>query len=81
MAPTDMEIAGCGPDGAVPQQELNGARIDPGVEQMGSKGVPQGMNATAMVDARLASGVVVNILGGATGHVAFGVLAGEEPGP
>ena len=80
MAPTDMEIAGCGPDGAVPQQELNGAWIDPGIEQMGGKGVPQGMNATAMVDARLASGLVVNMLGRATGHVALGVFAGKSQG-
>jgi hypothetical protein len=76
-----MEIPGRGSERSVAQQDLNGSRIDPGVEQMSGKGVAQGMNATAMIDARLASGTVVNILGSAAGHVALGVLAWEQPRP
>ena len=81
VTPTDMEIPGRGSERSVSQQDLNGPWIDTGVEQMSGKGVAQGMNATALIDARLASGTVVNILGGATGHVALGVLAWEQPGP
>jgi hypothetical protein len=43
-----MEIPGRGLDGAVAQQELNGARINTSIEQMCGKGVPQGVNAIAL---------------------------------
>jgi hypothetical protein len=35
-----MEILDGGLEGAMAHQELNGTRIDPGIEQMGGKAVP-----------------------------------------
>ena len=38
------------------------------------------METGAVVDARPASGLVINLLGGARGHGLMGFGAGEEPG-
>jgi hypothetical protein len=67
MAAADMDILQGGLDGAMAQQELNRVRIDASVKQMGGKGVTQGVETRAEFDARPSSGLVVNLLGGATG--------------
>jgi hypothetical protein len=81
MAAADMDILESGLDGAMPQQQLNGVGIDTRIEQMRGKGVAQGVDARAWFDAGPCSGLVVNLLGRATGHGLVGFGAGEEPGP
>jgi hypothetical protein len=76
----DMQIAVCSLERAVPQEDLDGARIAPRVEQVGGTAVSQRLNAPAMLDTGAPPGVVVNLACRATGHVALGVVAGEEPG-
>ncbi len=81
MAAADMDILESGLDGAVPQQQLNGVGVDARIEQMRGKGVAQGVDARAWFDAGPCSGLVVNLLGSATGHGLVGFGAGKEPRP
>src|SRR5688572_27020362 len=81
MAAADMDILESGLNGAMPQQQLNGVGIDTRVEQVRGKGVSQGVDASAWFDAGPCSGLVVNLLGRATGHGLVGFGAGKEPRP
>lgn len=67
MSAADMDILQGGLDRAMAQQELNGVGVNTRVEQMGGKGVSQGVETRALCDAGPSSCLVINLLGGATG--------------
>ena len=79
VLPADVERAGRGIDGAMAEQELDGAQVHPGFQEMRSKAVPQGMDAFAVGDASSALGAVVELLRGGDRDGLGGVFAGKEP--
>ena len=79
VLPGEVERACRGIDGAMTEQELDGAQVHPGFQEMRSKAVPQGMDAFAMGDTSGALGVGVELLGGSDRHGLGGVCAGKEP--
>ena len=59
MAAADMDILQGGLEGAMAQQELKGVGVNASVEQMGGKGVPQGVETRAVFHADPSSGLII----------------------
>src|SRR5215471_3838105 len=65
---THLEIADGGRQGAMPQEDLDGAGINPRVEEMGGKAVAQRMHARPPLQLRPLAGTFVDFAGRPTGH-------------
>jgi hypothetical protein len=73
------QVAGGGIEGAVSEQQRNGARIYPGFEQMGGKGMSPGMDTFAVLQLGGLLSTVVKALGTGDGHGVVAILSWEEP--
>ena len=79
MHARNLEVPCGGGDRAVPEEDLDGAWIDPGFEQMGGKAMPQRMDAMAPLEASRLLGVRGDLLSRAHGHGMMRVLPWEQP--
>lgn len=76
-----MQITTGGADVAVTEQSLDGIQIDPAFEQVGSKAMAQGMDATGLSKVRPRPRAVIGALGRLDGQVAVTVALGKQPLP
>src|SRR5438270_11976370 len=79
----DVEIAGGGAKAVVPEQDLDGAEVGTGLEQVGGEAVPQSMHMNVLAQARGRQGTLADHLDGARADRPVGLASGEEvrPGP
>src|SRR5215813_3620500 len=64
----DLQVAHRGSERAMPQQDLDGARIDAGLQEMSREAVAQGMDTRAALQPRGLPGVLIHELCGPDGQ-------------
>src|SRR3954469_2130225 len=60
----DMEVAGGGAEAVVPEQDLDGAEVGTGLEQVGGEAMPQRMHMHVLAQARGRQGTLTDHLDG-----------------
>src|SRR5439155_19820113 len=73
----DMEVAGGGAEAVVPEQDLDGAEVGTGLEQVSGGAVPQGMHMNVLAQARGLQGTLADHLDGARADRPVGQASGE----
>jgi hypothetical protein len=75
----EAEILGRGRKAAMTQQDLNGAHVGTGFQQMDGEGVPKGMRGDRFWNMATLMGLLASLLYGAPRDVAADSITREEP--
>jgi len=81
LAGGDPQIAGCGRQAAVTKQQLNGANVGAGLQQMDREGMPQAMRRDELRQSGETKRFLAGLAHGAAGDRLAGTIAREEPLP
>src|SRR3954453_311368 len=77
----DVKVLGGGAEAVVPEQDLDGAEVGAGLEQVGREAVPQRMHMHVLAQARRLQRAPTYHLDGAQGDRTVGLTPGEEVRP